>query len=144
VSRLLALDHGSRRIGIAIADTETGIAFARPALRRRGDAPDVAAIVELVRREGASRVIIGLPLNMDGSEGQQAARARGFGARLAAAGLPVSYQDERLTSWDARDRLVAAGQHPSRASGDVDSAAARLILQEYLDTHASTGQGTEA
>jgi putative Holliday junction resolvase len=143
MSRFVALDHGARRIGVAVADSETGLAFPRPALRRRGTPVDVAAVVDLARREGAARIIMGLPRNMDGSEGGEAARAREFGERLVAAGLSVDYQDERLTSWEAGHRLAADGRHPSRASGELDSAAARLILQDYLDTRGAIGRGTE-
>ncbi|MGH2456556.1 MAG: Holliday junction resolvase RuvX [Candidatus Limnocylindria bacterium] len=134
MSRLVGVDHGSRRIGLAVGDTETGLAFARPALRRRNADADVAAIGQLARTEGAERIVLGLPRNMDGSEGPQAAAARAFGERLAAAiGLAVVYVDERLSSWEAGERLAAAGRRPRRASGELDSAAARLILQEYLD-----------
>lgn len=133
MTRLIGVDHGSRRIGLAVGDTETGMAFARPALRRRGTDADLGSIAELARSEGTGRVVLGLPRNMDGSEGAQAAAARAFGERLAAIGLEVTLVDERLTSWDARQRLGAGGRRPSRRSGEVDSAAARLILQEYLD-----------
>jgi putative Holliday junction resolvase len=70
---------------------------------------------------------------MDGSEGPQAAVARAFGDALAAAGLSITYVDERLTSWEAAQRLGTAARRPSRASGELDSAAARVILQDYLD-----------
>jgi putative Holliday junction resolvase len=132
--RLLAVDHGTRRMGIAVADTETGIAFARPALRGREQARAVAA---LARAEGAQRIIVGLPLNMDGSEGSQAAAARNFGEQLAAIGLEVVYVDERLSSFEAGERLAAAGRRPNRGSGELDSAAATVILQQYLDTEES-------
>jgi putative Holliday junction resolvase len=132
--RLLAVDHGTRRMGIAVADTETGIAFARPALRGREQARAVAA---LARAEGAQRIVVGLPLNMDGSEGPQAAAARNFGEQLAAIGLEVVYVDERLSSFQAAERLAAAGRRPSRESGELDSAAATIILQQYLDTEES-------
>jgi putative Holliday junction resolvase len=132
VTRLLGIDHGRRRIGIALADDETGMAFARPALQARGT-DIVMAVVGLARREGVDRVVVGLPRNMDGSEGPQAAQARAFGDRLAASGLVVSFMDERLTSWAAREQLGSAGRRPDRASGELDSAAARLILQDYLD-----------
>jgi putative Holliday junction resolvase len=132
--RLLAVDHGTRRMGIAVADTETGIAFARPALRGREQARAVAA---LARAEGAQRIIVGLPLNMDGSEGSQAAAARNFGEQLAAIGLGVVYVDERLSSFEAGERLAAAGRRPNRGSGELDSAAATVILQQYLDTEES-------
>ena len=132
--RILALDHGSRRIGVAIGDVETGMAFARPAVRRRSLDHDLALIGELCTEEGVERVVIGLPLHRDGSEGDQAASARAFGERLASVtGLGVEYEDERLTSWEAGERLAAEGRRPDRRSGDLDSAAARLILQQYLD-----------
>lgn len=133
MTRIVALDHGSRRIGVAVADTETGMAFARPALRRRGEERDLAVIGELCASEGADLIIIGLPLNMDGSEGAQAATARAFGERLVRIGLEVAYEDERLTSWEAGERMAEAGRRARRGSGDLDSTAARLILQQYLD-----------
>lgn len=133
MSRFIGLDHGSRRIGVAVGDTETGLAFARHALRRRNLEADLAAVAGLASREGAERVILGLPLNMDGSHGPQAEAARAFGERLRAMGLAVEYRDERLTSWEAGERLAAEGRQPQRRSGELDSAAARLILQEYLD-----------
>jgi putative Holliday junction resolvase len=73
---------------------------------------------------------------MDGTEGPQAAAARDFGERLAAVGLQVAYVDERLTSWQAAEQLADEGRRVRRRSGEIDSAAARLILQEYLDAHA--------
>jgi putative pre-16S rRNA nuclease len=143
MSRVIGLDHGSRRVGVAVGDTETGMAFARPAIQRRGGTADLDAIVALARAEEAERLVLGLPRNMDGSEGPQAAAARAFGEQLAAIGLEVAYVDERLTSWDARERLAATGSKPSRRSGEVDSAAARLILQEYLDACARPGASQE-
>jgi len=74
-----------------------------------------------------------LPLNMDGSEGDQAAAARTFGGELERIGLEVALVDERLTSWEAGQLLTEAGRRPSRGSGELDSTAARLILQQYLD-----------
>lgn len=133
MTRILGIDHGSRRVGIAVADTETGMAFARPALKRHGGEPDIAALAALASSEGAELAIVGLPLNMDGSEGRQAAAARRFGQRLAGIGLEIIYVDERLSSWEAGERLAEAGRRPTRDSGELDSAAARLILQQYLD-----------
>ena len=132
MSRLIAFDHGTRRIGVAVADTEIGQAFSRPAIRTaRGG--DIGPLVAFARAERAARVIVGLPRNMDGSEGPQAEAARRFGDQLGQAGLKVVYVDERLTSWEAGERFVAAGERPQRKRGDIDSAAARLILQDYLD-----------
>ena len=118
---------------MAAGDTETRMAFARPALIRSNLDTDLAALRALATSEQASLVVIGLPLNMDGSEGSQAVAARSFGDRLAALGMRIAYQDERLSSWEAGERLAEAGSRPSRRSGELDSAAARVILQQYLD-----------
>jgi putative Holliday junction resolvase len=131
--RLLGIDHGTRRIGIAVADTETRMAFARPALRASGDVA-VRAIAGLARAEDAGTVVVVQQLIMDGSEVRQAFAARSFGERLAGIGLRVVYVDERLTSFDAERRLAEAGRRPSRRSGELDSAAATVILQQYLDS----------
>lgn len=141
--RLIGLDHGSRRIGVAIGDTETRLAFARPAMQRTNERADVTAIGELARTDGAETIVLGLPLNMDGSEGPQAAAARGFGEQLAAIGLTVAYQDERLTSWQAAEQ-IGPRRGRERRSGELDSAAARLILQEYLDAAAPPPSPQEA
>jgi putative holliday junction resolvase len=131
--RIIGLDHGAKRIGVAAGDTETGMAFAHPAIKRSSLDHDLARVVELCTDEGAELVVVGLPLNLDASEGPQAALARGFGEAVRAAGLAVVYEDERLTSWEARQRLGSGGRQPDRRSGVVDSAAAQLILQQYLD-----------
>jgi putative Holliday junction resolvase len=131
--RIIGLDHGERRIGVAIADTETGVAFARAAIRRRNLDGDLAQIAELCTTEGARLIVIGLPLNMDGTEGGQAAAARAFGDALVGVGLAVEYTDERLSSWQAAEDLTANGRRAGRGSGELDSAAARVILQQYLD-----------
>lgn len=133
MTRFVAIDHGTRRIGVAVGDSETGMAFARPALRRRNEERDLAVIGELCASENADVIIIGLPLNMDGSEGEQAAAARSFGDRLTKLGLEVAFEDERLTTWEAGERMAEAGRRARRGSGDLDSTAARLILQQYLD-----------
>jgi putative Holliday junction resolvase len=145
VSTVIGLDHGARRIGVAVGDTETGMAFARPAIHRRSLAVDLHEVEQLVWAEGAELVVVGLPLNMDGSEGDQAAAARSFGDGLTENGLRVAYEDERLSSWEAGEQLRAGGRRsPRRESGELDSAAARLILQQYLDARRSTGSPQEA
>jgi putative pre-16S rRNA nuclease len=143
VSAIIGLDHGSRRIGVAVGSDETGRAFARPALLRTARSADLERIAALARAEMATRVVIGLPRNMDGSEGAQAAAARRFGAALGDIGLEVVFVDERLTTWQAGEELAAAGRRPRRASGERDSAAARLILQEYLDARAAPARRQE-
>lgn len=141
--RLIGLDHGSKRIGLAIGDSQTGLAFARPALRRTNLAADLEAIRRLAADEAADTVVMGLPRNMDGSEGPQAQAARAFGERLSSGGLRVELQDERLTTWQAAEQ-IGPRRGRERRSGELDSAAARLILQEYLDAHPRTRAPQEA
>ena len=143
MSAIIGLDHGSRRIGVAVGSLETGQAFARPALLRTSQSADLQSLADLAKGEGATLVVVGLPRNMDGSEGTQAAAARRFGAKLLTLGLEVAYVDERLTSWEAGERLASEGRRPSRTSGERDSAAARLILQEYLDARAARARPQE-
>ncbi len=143
MSTIIGLDHGARRIGVAVGDTETGMAFARPAIHRRSLAVDLHEVEQLARAEGAELVVVGLPLNMDGSEGSQAAAARAFGDGLTENGLRIAYEDERLSSWEAGEQLRASGRRPRRGSGELDSTAARLILQQYLDARRRTGPPEE-
>lgn len=128
---------------MAVGDTETGMAFAREAIQRRNLDHDLALVGELCTTEGVERVVIGLPLNMDGSEGAQAALARGFGERLVRIGLAVDYEDERLSTWEAGERLAGAGRRVRRGTGELDSAAARVILQQYLDARHGPGRPPE-
>lgn len=129
MGKLIGIDHGERRIGLAVGDDETGMAFPRPAIRAGRRA--IEDIQALATEEGTTRIVVGLPLNMDGSEGAQAAAARSFGARLGALGLDVAFSDERLTSWDASERITRSGIRQS-APDAIDSAAAALILEQYL------------
>ena len=145
MTRLIGVDHGSRRIGLAVGDTKTGLAFARHAHRRTNEAADLAALAALAASEGADGWVVGLPLLEDGRRGEQARRAATFADRLAqASGRPVIQVDERFTSWQAGSDLAEAGRRPDRRSGELDSAAARLILQQCLDDLAGRGRaGTD-
>ncbi len=145
MTTVVGLDHGSRRIGVAVGDTETGMAFPRSAILRRRLDVDLEAVRALADAEGAAVVVVGLPLNMDGSEGDQAAAARAFGAALSAAGLTVRYEDERLSSWEAEAQMRASGRRRrvDRRGGELDSTAARVILQQYLDARRAMGAREE-
>jgi putative Holliday junction resolvase len=144
VSTVIGLDHGARRIGVAVGDTVTGMAFARPAIHRRSLAVDLHEVEQLAWAEEAELVVVGLPLNMDGSEGDQAAAARSFGNGLTENGLRVAFEDERLSTWEAGERMRETGSRPRRESGELDSTAARVILQQYLDARRRTGSPQEA
>ena len=131
---VLGLDFGERRIGAAVSD-ELGIT-ARPlaAIERTSRAEDVARIGELARRRKAKVIVVGLPLNMDGSEGPAARRARRFGAALRRElGLEVELWDERLSTAEAERALIESGERRARRREVRDGVAAALILQSYLD-----------
>ena len=119
------------------------MAFARTAIQRRNLDRDLALVGELCTTEGIDRVVIGLPLNMDGSEGPQAAQVRAFGDRLRVIGLDIVYEDERLSTWEAGERLAEVGRKARRGSGELDSTAARVILQQYLDARREPGRSAE-
>jgi putative Holliday junction resolvase len=132
--RHMALDVGDRRIGVALSDETATLASALTTLRRAGGAGDVSAVVDLVRRHEAVSLVVGLPLNMDGTEGPQAAKVRAFVADLRRRlSLPVVTRDERLTTVEAEERLKEAGLGWKERKRMVDAVAAVVILQEYLD-----------
>ena len=132
--RLLGLDLGTRRIGVAVSDELGFLAHGLTVLMRHGGQRDLDAIAQLAHEEEVVGVVIGLPLNMDGSEGEAAARARRFGAALGAhLNLPVFLWDERLTTWEAEGIMNDALVRTRKRKQLVDKVAATLILQSYLD-----------
>lgn len=136
---VLGLDVGDARIGLAVGEVGRTLAFGRGHLERRGEAHDVEAVAELARSEGASRVVVGLPLRTDGSDSQQTRRARSFAAALERAGLSVSLEDERFTTRIAQQRLLDAplGRRDRQEKGRLDEASAVLILEGWLTREAS-------
>jgi putative Holliday junction resolvase len=135
--RVLGIDAGERRVGVAVSD-ELRL-LARPVCvldRARGLAPVLDALTEMARREGVARLVVGLPLNADGSLGPQARRAQDF-ARVAArvVGIPVDMWDERLSTQAAEEIVRAQGRNTRRLRqrGQLDAIAAAVILQDYLD-----------
>lgn len=134
----LALDVGDARIGLATGETGSSFVFGRGALTREGTKRDVPAVLEAARREGASVIVVGLPLRLDGSESPQTERVRTFAAALEAAaeplGLQVVLEDERLTTRIAQRQVGTSALPRSRRQekGRLDEAAAVLILESYL------------
>jgi len=135
--RVLGVDAGERRVGVALSD-ELRL-LARPVTvldRRQGLAPVLDALIALARREDARLLVVGWPLNADGSRGRQAERAEKF-ARVAerVVGLPVELWDERLSTAEAEAMLREQGVNMRRVRqrGQVDAVAAAVILQDYLD-----------
>lgn len=131
--RLLALDLGTRRVGVAISDELRLTVRPLTALPRGNWKKLLRAIDELRERFDARGVVVGLPLRLDGSEGDAAADARRIARNLELSlGLPVFLQDERLTSRAAEEALRAEGHAPAELKALVDSAAAALILRDFL------------
>lgn len=135
--RVLGLDLGSKRIGVAVSDRSGTIATPLTVLARRGDrAADHHAIVALVAEEEAERVVVGLPLGLDGSIGPAAQRALAEAAEIATVvAVPVETFDERLTTVSADRALLEAGLRAPARRTVVDKVAAAVMLQAWLDGH---------
>jgi putative holliday junction resolvase len=148
LTRLLGIDLGTRRIGLAVADTATGGVRRLATLRRSTAERELAALATIVVEQGIDELVLGLPLNMDGSEGEQARHTRDWAMDVAAQlGRPLCWRDERLTTVRAgeamgRLRRGAGGGPPSAAARDkhrsrLDQAAAALIAQAELDARSA-------
>lgn len=132
--RLLGLDVGDRRIGVAISDPLGITAAGIDTILRKNILTDVQVITEIAKRHGAVEIVIGLPKNMDNSIGEQAQKVQAFGAKLAReCGLPIVYEDERLSSVMAVKTLTIQGVKTGHNKELIDKQAAALILQKYLD-----------
>lgn len=133
MKRILCLDVGDVRIGVAVSDPTRTIASPVEVIRRVGWTPDCRRIRELCDHYETDEVLSGLPLNMDGSEGFQAGKVREFCRQLEKYGLKVRFQDERLTTVTAEDALLEDGMTRSERKKNVDKVAAAVILQQWLD-----------
>ena len=137
IPRYLALDVGSKRIGIAVSD-ELGLT-AQPVLtleRRRNPREDLRSIARLCRRYAVSGIVVGNPLKLTGELSSQAAKVQAFAAELGElTGLPIHLWDERLTTHEAHQILYEAGHARQDHGRLVDQVAATLILQSFLDQH---------
>lgn len=130
---MLGLDVGDRRIGLAVSDPDGAFAFPAGCLARRDLRRDLAALRELIRERGITRVVVGHPLHMDGGAGAQADAAAAFAEALAKdSGLPVELLDERWTTREAERALRDAPRRHRRQRGATDEVAATLLLRTYL------------
>lgn len=131
--RFLGIDYGERRLGLARGN-EFGIATPLPALVAEDPALRWRLLGEVLRREGVDEIVLGHPLGMDGRPGAAAVRVERFAAALRAAfGLPVHLVDETLTSEAAAAGMNLAQMRAAKKRGAIDSRAAAIVLQEYLD-----------
>lgn len=134
--RVLALDVGDRRIGVALSDGLRMIASPHSVYTRVGYGPDVKHIQKLYEENQCTLIVCGLPRNMDGTIGFQAEKVMALGDKLKEAGLPVEYQDERLSTVSAHQALIKGGMRRGERKGTVDKVAAAVILQAWLDKNA--------
>jgi putative Holliday junction resolvase len=134
--RVLGLDLGAKRIGLAISDAEGSIAFPMETLQHESRAQVFAALREVIREREVQRVVVGLPLHMDGRAGPEAEAAKKFARDLEkATGLRVDIIDERWTTVEAERSLRATGRKGRKRRAVVDSVAASILLRTYLELH---------
>ncbi len=133
-NRFMALDYGLSRIGVAVSDELGLMAHPRPFVPAKPPSRALRQIESLVQEENVSAILVGLPLNMDGSEGLSARRARKFASEVEqGVTRPVHLVDERLTTVAAQGLLHAAGHNTKNSRSQIDSASAALLLQGWLD-----------
>ena len=139
VGRLIGIDHGNRWFGLAWSDPTRFLAS--PLEVCDGEVAFFTRIAELVAEEDIRGFVLGLPLNMDGSEGPKAKQVREFAAKIEARfpRLPVALWDERLTTVEAEDLLAQSGTKRHKRKQLVDKIAARILLQSFLDSAAEQG-----
>lgn len=137
MAKILGIDYGTKRIGTAIGDTDIRIATPLTVVNARREATrDARAVADLGEREEAEAFVVGLPLNMNGTDSKQTELTRAFAAELERlAKKPVHLQDERLTTVAAHEVLDAAGITPRRQKSLADLVAAQKILQAHFDLH---------
>lgn len=134
MSRSLGLDVGTHRVGVALSDPTGMIAQSLTVIPRRSWAQVVGAVVALIRAHRVERVVVGLPLRLDGGEGDAAANARRFSDRLRhAVEIPVVLEDERLSTAEAERVMLEADVDRATRRARRDAVAAALILQRHLD-----------
>jgi putative Holliday junction resolvase len=153
--RILALDYGRTRIGLALADSEARIAEPFDTMERVNRNEDMRRLREFVRDQHVKQIVVGLPLRLDGTRGEMADEVTGFAERVRKqVGVPVDLVDERLTSWEAerileeelgrriKPPVSLQGRKKAVKPGDgkysVDAVAAMVILREYLSQESST------
>lgn len=136
--RLLALDVGSKRIGLAATDETGRLVIGLRTLERKGKRADMELLRKIARRHAVEALIVGKPVNMDGTDSLQTQRTVRFAVTLSEAlALPVHFVDERLTSWQAEQSLEEAGVARKNRKGLVDELAAKMILAAYLSSRSN-------
>jgi len=129
---LLALDIGGKRIGVAVSD-RLGISCRGVTCLFRNDQGWPKQVLKVVREYGSKGIVVGLPKNMDGTEGSQAEDCRSAAKQLSEfTNLPIFFQDERLSTWTAKERLFAQGLNEKRMRAKLDQTAAAVFLEDFI------------
>ncbi len=131
--KILAIDYGDKRVGVAISDYNKEIAFPRDFLENNNQVID--HLRDIIEEEEVIKVILGLPLEMSGQQGESALKAMEFGRKLMRqVTVPVEFFDERLTTKQASDKLSAMGVKQKEQKQGIDSASAQVMLEAYLNS----------
>ena len=133
---ILGLDFGEKRIGVALADADGLVAIPLTVVERASEEADASGIAALSRQYGAERIVVGLPLSLDGSIGNQAETVLAFARTLSESiDVPVDTWDERYSTVAAESMLLETGMKSRKRKGRRDALAAAIILQSYLDSN---------
>ena len=133
---LMGFDFGTRSIGVATGQEVTGTASPLTSLKANEGIPDWVQLEKLLKEWQPDLLVVGLPLNMDGTEQEMTVRARKFGQRLHGRfGFQVEFKDERLTITDAKARLFEHGGYKALGKSRVDAVSAQLILESWMESH---------
>ncbi|ASP32429.1 Holliday junction resolvase RuvX [Labrenzia sp. VG12] len=133
-TRLIGLDLGTKTIGLALSDLGRGIASPMETIRRKKFTLDAERLLQICAEQGVGGIVLGLPLNMDGSEGPRAQATRAFARNLSQkTDLPITYWDERLSTAAVTRTLLEADSSRAKRAEAVDKMAAAFILQGFLD-----------
>jgi putative Holliday junction resolvase len=137
--RLLGLDFGTKRLGIAISDMEQRLAGSLETHNRCGPQGDARRLQQIVAEQRVVGIVVGLPVHMSGDEGGKAGEARAFGAWVGeVTQLPVQFWDERFTTATAEARLMQGDLSPKKLKAKLDKVAAQVLLQSFLDAEDRT------
>ena len=140
VMRIMGLDVGTKRIGVAVSDGTGTLAQGKRVVLRTSDAKALDEIGRMIEELGIATVVVGMPLNMNGTKGPSAGGAERFGSKLAEkAGVHVVYWDERLSTKEIEDMMIRSSVRRKDRRNIIDKMAAQLILQNYLDSKEGPG-----
>ena len=136
MKRVMALDLGDAKIGIAMSDLMKIIANGYETYKRVSEAKDLEYVVNLAKQNDVDTIVLGLPINMDGTRGVRVEKTEEFAKKIEeASGLKIAFQDERLTTVTAERMLIEGNVRREKRKTVIDKVAATIILQTYLDSH---------